>query len=515
MMLWGANPYASAEPIAGVITLMKKKRGAKLIVIDPRKTTLAKEADMHAQLRPGTDCALALGLMNVIISEQLYDKSFVENYTVGFDQLVDHVKSYTPEKVEEITWVPASTVRDIARVYATTKPAALAQGISLDQCTNGIQISRAAATLIAITGNINIIGGNYTYPSLAGDFLRIPEKVKAKPYCEYPLYTRIVGEIQDAPLAEGIISEKPYPIKALVIQGSNPILTSPNTNNLKKAYEKLDLLVVVDHFMTDTARLSDIILPPTTFLERADILKVQGRSLVDLRTRVLDPPEDCREDWKIWADLAHKMGYGEYFPWRDVEEVIETILKPTGITPEQIRETVGGFEFADLDTGNYLKEGFDTPSGKAEIYSKTMEDHGYPPIPTFEEPSESPISRPDLAKKYPLVLTVGAHVRYYTHSRYRNLPGLRKEMPEPVVEINTKTASDLGISDGDMAIVESLRGSIELKASVTEDILPGAISLLHGWTEANANLLTDDGARDPVSGFPGFRSLLCNVRKVG
>ena len=513
MLMWGSNPDESGKPIAGVIPLMKG-RGAKLIVIDPRKTALAKEADMHAQIRPGTDCALALGLMNVIISEQLYDKSFVENYTVGFDQLVDHVRQYPPEKVEEITWVPASIIRDIARLYATTNPALIAQGISLEQCTNGIQASRATAILMTITGNINVMGGNYYYPSFRGDNLRIREKVTAKPFSDYPLFTKFVDETQDTPFAESVLSEKPYPIKALVIQGSNSILTSPNTNKLKRAYEKLDLLVVIDHFMTDTAKLADIVLPPTTFLERNDILKIQGRPSIDIRTKILDPPENCREDWKIWANLAEKMGYGEHFPWENTMEVIESILEPTGITVEQIRDDVNGFVFADFDIGKYPKEGFDTPSGKAEIYSKTMEDYGYPPLPTFEEPNESPISRPDLAEEYPLVLTTGAHVRYFTHSRYRNLPKLRKKMPEPLMEINTRTALDRGISDGDMVVVESSRGSIELKASVTDDILPGAISLLYGWTEANANLLTDDGERDPVSGFPGFRSLLCNVRKA-
>jgi anaerobic selenocysteine-containing dehydrogenase len=513
MVIWGTNPVESAKPISGVIPLLKT-RGAKLIVIDPRKTALAKEADIHAQPRPGTDCALALALINVIISEELYDKSFVENYTVGFEQLVDHVKPYTPEKVEEITWVPANIIREIARTYSTSEAAALAQGVSLEHCTNGTQASRATAILIAITGNINKLGGNYYYPSFPGDTLRIPEKVTAEPYCGYPIFTQFVSEIQDAPFAESVLSEKPYSIKALIVQGSNPLLTSPNSNNLKRAYEKLDLLVVIDHFMTDTTRLADVVLPPTTFLERSDILRVQGRPLIDMRTKVLDPPENCREDWKIWSDLARKMGYEEYFPWESVHEVIESILKPTGITIAQIKENVNGFEFAEVDVRKYLEQGFDTPSGKVEIYSKTLEEHGYAPLPTYEEPAESPLSRPDLAEKYSLVLTIGALVRYYTHSRYRNLPALRKNMPEPLVEINTKTALDRGISDGDRVVVESPRGSIELKASVTEDILPGVISLLHGWSQANSNLLTDDGPRDPISGFPGFKSLICDVRRA-
>jgi anaerobic selenocysteine-containing dehydrogenase len=367
---------------------------------------------------------------------------------------------------------------------------------------------------MAITGNINIEGGNVYYPAFTGDTLRLPEKVSAKPYYEYPLFQEIVHETQNAPLAECILSGKPYPIKALIVQGANPILTAPNTSNLRRAYEKLDLLVVIDHFMTDTARLADIILPPTTFLERTDILKVQGRPMIDMRNKVLDPPENCKEDAMIWVDLAKKMGNGEYFAWDSVEEIVASILEPIGITTEQIRETVSGLQYAVDDIGKYLKEGFDTPSGKVELYSKTMQDHSYHPLPIHKEPAESPVSRPDLANDFPLIMTTGAHVRYYTHSRYRNIPMLRRNMPEGLVEINIKTALESGISDGDEVIVESPRGMIKLKAFVTDDILPGVVSLLHGWKEASANILTDDGQRDPVSGFPGFRSLLCNVRKA-
>ena len=275
-----------------------------------------------------------------------------------------------------------------------------------------------------------------------------------------------------------------------------------------------DLVVVIDHFMTETAMHADIVLPPTTFFERVNILKVQGRPMITVRNRVLDPPENCMDDAMIWVALAKKMGYGEYFQWGSVEEIIESILKPTGLSIEMVREPVSGYQFADYDIGKYVEDGFDTPSGKVEIYSKTMKDHGYPPLPTYNEPSESPISRPDLAGKYPFILTVGSHVRYFTHSQYRNIPLLRSKMPEPVVEINTKTALDKGISNQDKVIVETPRGSIGLTASVTEDILPGVISILYGWNEANANVLTDDGSRDPISGFPAFRSLLCNVYKA-
>ena len=514
MVLWGTNPKESAYPISGVIPFLKEKRGAKLIVIDPRKTSLAKQADIHAQLRPGTDSALGLAILNVIISERLYNEEFVNNYTVGFKRLAEHVKQYSPEKMEDITWVQAETVRDIASLYATAKPAMISQGVSIELCTNGIQAGRTIAALMAVTGNINAMGGNYYYPSFRGNDLRLAENVKARPFSDYPIFSEIVRETQDSPLSDAILSGKPYPIRGLVVQGANPLLTSPNTHKLIKAYEKLDLLVVIDHFMTDTAKRADIILPPTTFLERMDLVKLQGRPLIDIRERIIDPPKNCMDDWKIWAALAHAMGEKEYFPWATTENLIETLLEPTGITIEKIRDNINGYEFGALSVDRHLKEGFSTPSGKVELYSKTLEEHGYDPLPTYHEPEESPLSKPNLVKEYPLVLITGCHVIYYTHSRFRNLPKMINKYPYPLVEVNAETAKARGISDGDMAIVESPRGSIRLKTYVTDDILPNIISILYGWSEANANLLTDDESRDPISGYPGFRSLLCNLRKA-
>ena len=220
------------------------------------------------------------------------------------------------------------------------------------------------------------------------------------------------------------------------------------------------------------------------------------------------------EEWKIWAELGRRMGYGEYFPWRDTDELLEYLLRPSGISLSKLKENPGGVFYAESEFEKYLKKGFATPSKKVEIYSKYMEKYGYDPLPTYQEPAESSVSRSDLAKEYPLILTTGARTVAYLHSEYRNLPTLRKLVPEPLVEINRQTAASLGVANGDWVEVESLRGSIELKAKVTDDIHPKVVSMQHGWSEANANLLTDDMARDPVSGYPSFRSLLCRVNKV-
>ena len=511
---WGTNPEESRIPLALKIK-RAKERGAKLIVIDPRRTKMAKEADIFAQIRPGTDGALALALLNVIIEERLYDESFVQKWTFGFEQLAKHVESYPPEKVAEITWIPADTIRNIARVYATNKPATIIQYVSLDHSTNGVQTSRAIAILMAITGNFEVQGGNIVCPRLKTANLSITKSPKEDTISpQYPIFNLFVKQPTVSPLAEVILSERPYPVKALIVQGANPALTWPNSKKVKAALSKLDLLVVIDLFMTETAKLADLFLPATAFLERKQLVTygVTGQlPLIFRADPAIVPPGQCMDDWRIWCELGRKMGYGEYFPWDDADEIFEDYLAPTGITVKQLKEVSSGIFYAQCKEKAYMENGFNTPSGKVEIYSELLEKHGHSPLPTYAEPPESPISRPDLAKEFPLILITGPRVRWFTHSQHRNVSILRKRMPEPLIEINVRTAKNLGISDGSMVKVRSPRGEIKLKARVTRDIHPNVVSLPHGWSEANANELVDDMARDPISGYPSFRALLCQV----
>jgi anaerobic selenocysteine-containing dehydrogenase len=518
MLLWGANPDQSGHITAAAIRAAKR-RGVKSIVIDPRATWLAKDADIHAQIRPNTDCALALGLLNVIIAEGLYDKPFVDNWTVGFDKLVEHVKEYTPEKVAEITWVPADMIRDIARTYATTKPATMLQGISVDHSTNGIQTCRASAILIAITGNYDIRGGNLPCPKLKETNFTIKEKaisLEESVAPEYPLFNKFVGRATSSTVTEGLLTGKPYPVKVLIVQGANPLLTWPNVDKLKQAFAKLDFIVVIDFFMTETAKIADLFLPATTSLEKKCLFDYRVGTMLPLLARAdaaIEPQGQCMDDWKIWAELGKRLGYGEYFPWEDSDEFYQDLIQPSGITIDQLKEKPGGIFYAEFEEKGYLKNGFNTPSGKVEIYSELMAQHGYDPLPTFSEPPEGPLSTPDLAKEYPLILVSGPRVNMFTHSQHRNIPSLRRRLPEPLLEVNTETAKKLGVGDGEMVNLETLRGKIELKAKVTEDIHPQVVSMQHGWTEANADILTDDMARDPISAYPPFRSALCRVTK--
>ena len=520
MVIWGKNPQETfASEINLINTLLKG--GAKLIVIDPRRTRLAKKADLHAQVRPGTDCALALGLLNVIISEGLYDDSFVREWTIGFNKLVNYVKEFTPKRVEEITWVPAETIENIARMYATTKPACTSLGVSVDHCTNGIQAIRAISTLVAITGNLDVPGGSVlALPGMAQTNLRLENRVvnETPIGADYPLYTKYVRETVMTRLLDAILDGKPYPVKGLLVSGSNLAVTWPDSNRVRKALEELDLLAVVDIFMTDTAKMADIVLPGTTFLEREDLRDAyhthEDVCLFVRTNRVIEPVGKSMEDWKIWAELGKRMGYAEYFPWKDTEELHKELLESSDITLEQLKQNPGGVIYRERKFQQYLKNGFNTPSKKAEIYSETLAQLGIDPIPTFREPLESPVSRLELVEKYPLVLTTGARSTVYLHSEYRNLPSLRKLYPEPSVEINTETASSLSIADGDMVMVESLRGGIKIKAKLTEDVHPRIVSIQMGWSEANANFLTSNETSDPVLGLTGMRASLCRITKA-
>ncbi|MFC1980124.1 molybdopterin-dependent oxidoreductase [Chloroflexota bacterium] len=519
MLLWGINTTESQQCLRTHEIHALTESRAKLVVVDPRRTALAKEADIHAQLRPGTDCALAIGLLNVIIAERLYDQAFVEDWTVGFDKLAEHVKEYMPEQVERITWVKADIIREMARIYAAGKPACISRGISMDHSTNGIQAIRAINTLMAITGNIDVAGGNVFTPKFTQTNLRLEEMVpkSVSVGADYPLFTRYVREPTVTPAIDQLLSEKPYPIKALLVAGTNPALTWPNSNKFKRGREKLDLLLAIDIFMTDTAKMADIVLPGTSFLERLDLKDYMKRSicLIALADRVAEPVGNSMEDWRIWAELGKRMGFGKYFPWKDSDELITYLLKDTSVSMEQLRQSPAHLAYyARKGYQSYLKDGFNTPSKKVEIYSKMLEDSGYGSLPVFREPAESPISRPDLVDKYPLTFVSGLRTVAYYHSQYRNLPTMRKLVPEPLLEINPKTARSLNIAPGDLVTVESVRGSIRIKVKLTEDVHPEMVTMQHGWSEANANCLTDDEKRDPISGYPGFRSVMCRVTKA-
>jgi len=519
MILWGTNPKESSFLQNGIIRLMTG-RETKMGVVDPRRTSHAKDADVYAQIRPGTDAFLALSMINVIIEENLYDEGFVQNWTVGFDKLIERVKEYSPEKAEEITWVPAQTIRDLARLYAVNTPSLISVGISPDHSGNGVQTNRALAILIAITGNIDKVGGNLWPNKLHLRDLRVMDMAPPEEEGvgkEYPGFNQISKERSMMSVLDAMVTGKPYPIKALIIQGTNPMLVFPDSNMTERALKNLDLLVAIDIFMTKTASMADIVLPACFGLESNELRDYTdiGMSMTAHGKRAVEPIGQSLPDWRIWANLGKEMGYDEYFPWENSDSLFEYMLEPSGFTLDQVKEMPGGI-MTRPEQLRYLKAGFNTPSGKVEIYSETLEELGYDPLPSYKEALESPVGSPELEEKYPLILITGARVMAFTHTQHRNIPSMLKRNPEPFVEINKETAGRLGISDGEMVAIESPRGTIEMKAKVTDDIHPKVVSIPHGWAQANANLLTQSkpDVRDPISGYPPLRTGLCSVSRI-
>ncbi len=530
ILLWGNNPNASSPVKAWHVTETVEK-GARLIAIDPRRIPLAKKAEIHLQPRPGTDCALALGFLNTIIGEKLYDREFVEKWTVGFDKLAEHVKQYPPEEVEKITWVPAEDIKRVARIFAQTKPACILQGTNaLDQTTSGVQSSRAIAILHAITGNHDVPGGFVSTPLVKLKNIRLLDMMECKPLGidRYPLFYEVHGvllaEGQGMTLPDTLLTDKPYPIKTLFICGSNPLLTWPNSAKVKEAFSKVDFLMVMALKMNETAQIADMVLPAASFIERLTLCNEFytasfGLPFIMLRKKVIEIGE-CWSDMKFWLELSKRMGYEEYIPWNSEEEILDNLLEPSGLTIKRLTEDEpGGVVYDTMKYRQYEQKGFNTPSRKVEIYSETLEKLGHDPLPTYREPEESTISRPDLAKDYPLILTTGARIDRYLHSQMRDIPRLRRGAPNPVAEIHSRTAAEYGIKNGEKIVVETTRGSIEIEASVSEDILNKVVNIAHGWSEANVNILTDLKPSDPISGIPLYKSMLCNtmpcrIRKV-
>jgi anaerobic selenocysteine-containing dehydrogenase len=521
-ILWGHNPEQSDFPLH--LTIRENlEKGSKLVVIDPKKISLAKKAEMYLPIRPGTDGALALALIHVIIKENLYDRDFVERWTHGFDRLVSHIEPYTPEWAEKITWVPTKDIKKLARIYATAESASIFQGTNTqDQTANGTQNSRAFAILQTITGNINNPGGWVIGPGLSLTGLGIPTERTPIGADDYALFYNFWG--RKSPYGQVVCFPDSVPkvIKALIVTGGNPVVSLPDSNAFREALKKLELLVVLDLFMTETAELAHYVLPGCSHLEKNGLAYnynvCHGLPYLMVRKKAIEPLYESRSEFMFWKGLSEKAGLGEFFPWQTDEEVVELELQPTGLEYKELKDKkAAGCYYSEkkYGMGGFEVKGFPTPSKKIEIYSETFEKEGFDPLPTYREPDQSPLGDPLRFQKYPLILTTGARILYYTHTQHRNIKGLRERSPEPFAEIHPKTAEKYGVKDGDSMIVESNRGKIIVKARVSEDMMEGVVSIPHGWSgEANVNLLTDVHCREPIMGYPQMKSQLCSIRKA-
>ena len=531
MLVWGAN-LPETRFGEGLDTLEALQKGSKLIVVDPRKFDLSRRAKIWLRLRPGSDLALALALIHVIIAEGLYDRSFVGRWTVGFDELKKHVVQYPPEVVEKITWVPTNLIKDAARLYATSKPSVLQAGNAIDHNGNNFQTARAFAILRAITGNLGVPGGELACS-------QPPIVPMGSP--EFDLRDKLQRDVRNKRLNAGdgmlpsvfytlpqsivksVLKGEPYKVHAAYILGGNILLTYTNAQEVYKALKQIGFLAVADRFMTPTVAMADIIFPVGSHLETDGIIVPPYYPVVQVQQKVVQVGE-CRSDYEILAGLASRVGVGEYF-WKNERECLDYIMKPAGLTFEEFRKV--GVLVGKKEYRMHEKNGFPTPSKKVELYSERLRDGGFDPLPTYREIAETAVSAPELTREYPLVLT-SWKTEEFRHSGERQMESLRRRHPEPVVWIHPDTAAALGIAEGEVVYVETKRGRIRQKAVVTADIDRRVAGVdygwwfpekgpgdMYGWSEANVNILTDDGPPwGREMGTPNLRGFLCKIYKA-
>lgn len=521
LILWGKNPDGS-EPPVGVRIHKRIDDGMKIIVIDPLRTRLAKRG-IHIPIRPGTDAALALSMIHVIISEGLYDKDFIEKHTVGFDKLAEHVKKYPPEKVSEICGISTADIYMISRMFAGAGRSCIKQGIaSMDQHVNGFQTCRAIAILQAITGNFGTPGGWGPTPLLRMSDLRIPVEEKPIGADEFPIFHSFWGRTvpygQQMLLADQILTEKPYPVKAMLVSGGNPVASWPNVDKFKKAFGKLDLLAVTELFMTETAKMAHIVLPVCSTAETLGLAYnyalTMGIPYVTLSRKLIEPIGESKPVWWIYAELGRRMGFEDKFPWKTDKEVVDHMLAPSGLSVDQLESIPEGVFHSEKKFGMENIR-LHTPSKKVELYSESLKEMGEAPLPEYVAPTQSPSRNPELNKKYPLILVTGIRTPEFTNYQFRNIPQLRRLRQEPFVWVNPATGKKFGITDGAVVRVATRNSAIQAVAEFMDDMKPGVVGVQHGWEyEQNPNKLNELDDLDPVTGYAEFRNIACRIEMV-
>ncbi len=561
LVIWG-RAAANSSPVQGWPGIQAAHRqGVKIIVVDPREIDEVAMADMWLQIRPGTDLALMLGWIRLIIEEDLYDKEFVAQWTVGFDELRDAVQEYTPEKVSEITWIPTEKVVAAARLYATSKPAQLPYGYGLDkQGVNANQCARARAILRAITGNLEIEGGETFSQSpqtarVRGEFALVASEAigpvqRAKqlgadtyPFFGFPGWERNLANNRKLPpgrvsppsmyrtcvahardVFQAAVTGKPYPIKAMISAASNPMLSFPDSKLVFQALQALDLYVVMEYYMTPSAALADYVFPSATTVEQPE-LWVAGSFCMACPPGI-DPLFERKDTYQFYRGLGLRLGQEQDWPWENLEQVCDYRLEPTGMTFKDLTEQYGFFGKPEYK--GYETTGFGTPSGKVELYSSTFEELGCDPLPRYKEPLWSPAGDSELAATFPLILITGSRFMPMYHSEQRQIESARKLYPDPLVYLHPDTARNLGLENGQWVNVVSPKDTIRMRLKTSTRIHPQMADAQHGWWfpernqalpelfgvfESNANLLCPMEAEfcSPEIGSWPHSALLCRI----
>lgn len=537
LLVWGANPATDSPPLDMYRLEAASRRGAEVVLIDPRRTETARRTGASwVPIRPGTDCALALSMIGVLLDEELHDEEFAEEWCHGFEELRTYVGHFSPEVTAEITGVPAETIRALARRIARSRGACPVMYTGLEYSNSGIQAIRAVLTLFALAGHLDVPGGiglampDSHFPIRRSCNQPNPNLDRAIARDRFPLYSHYRAESHASGLVTSVLEGEPYRIRGLIVHGASLLTSWPETRLWRETLSKLDFLVTIDRQLTADAAYADVVLPATTMFE-IDSYMTYG-PIFRLREKLIEPVGEARNDYLIMAELARRLGYGDLYPQSE-EEMLRSVLEGSGHTLEEVREAGGWvqrepsmLEYKKWEKGHLRPDGepgFDTPTGKFEIWSTTLEEHGYEPLPKYTEPVEGPVADPALAREFPLVFNSGARPQTDFRSQHHGIEGLNRDHPEPTVELARADAEARDIGDGDLVEVRTPRGAVPFRAMVSDDIVAGAVECSMGggtpvgpraWREWNVNELTDLGNYDELSGFPVYKALLCEVRKL-
>lgn len=541
LIYWGRQPSFSTA------TLMRRifdarDRGAKIVVIDVLKFHLGARADQFIFIEPGTDMALALAMMTVIVEENLWDHEFVNRYTndPGLTQLREHLNGgnrdgvrYSPEWAESITGIEAAVIRNLAREYATT-PSCINIGHGIEGKTNIAQTGRAIALLRVITGHLDQKGCDVMVPPspnfnpkfffnhLAEPTYQEPDDLRmfgnshtfVPEGCTYPLLFMVQGLY---PTPDVLRDLRDGTMKATFIQGGNPLLMLPNPNGVRDAFLKAELNVVCELYQTaTTTAVADIVLPAASYLERTEPEWFKAEvplPIVNLRRKLIQVGE-CRSDSQILIDLARTLGLEAYFPSPDITYYIEDLFTREKFSYRDLEESKDGVAFGTVMYDKPGRFGINLPGGKAHIVSEILEGMGFDALPVYYEGAETSRSTPEIARAYPLNALTGRAGPMYVHSELRTIPWLKELNPEPFVMINPAKALELDIKNNDLVLVESPRGFIKLKAHLTETISPSSVYIPGGWEEANYNIMGIEEDLCPITSQANYMQCLCRVSRI-
>ena len=541
IVVWGANPVVSnPDGFHGIWLTECLKKGSRLIVVDPRKTVLAEKADVWLRLSPGSDGALALGMLKVIFDSELHDKDFCADWVVGLTKLREAVKDYTPDRTAGLTGLSPEDIAAAARAYAESKNAAIIWGVSVDMNPGCISTIQSILSLSAVTGNIEspggmIVSGEPFGVSNRGDSIEKFPDVRKNPIGqkEYPFNSVGSPYAQPDILLKQLDTGDPYPIKAAWLQGTGIIPSSfASPEKVMRLFRKIDFIVMTDIFLNPGAvALADIILPAAMYPEK-DSIFVQTSQLGAIN-KAVEPPDECRSDAEIILELGKRTA-PEYFPFTNVREWIDFRLKPSGFNFEELREKGSIFpnvEYFRHTRGKLRKDGkpgFETPSGRVELYSSVMNESGLQPIPEYNDYLQE--YRDEFGiEKFPFILSTGARKSAYFCSEQRNIASLRKIHPNPVVSIHPRDAETKSIKNGGTVRIYSPFGECFMQAELSDRFDSGIVHCDYGWWypeeeaeepglfgafRSNVNNLLPLGLQGPGGyGYP-FRSFICNIEPV-